>query len=187
MAGRSQRGAAEKLTWADVAALPEDGKRYEVLEGDLVVTPPPLTRHQIVSGNLGAALHAHVRERGLGRIFFAPTGVILDKHTIVEPDIAFVSKARAAIIERHAIVGAPDLLIEILSRSTAARDRGAKAKLYAQFGVPHYWIVDSVKNTLEAFSRTANAYGPATKFAGAVVVTIPPFESLALDLAAVWR
>jgi Uma2 family endonuclease len=189
MAGSSQEGTigAGKLTYEDYVTLPDDGKRHEILDGDLVMTPPPLIRHQRVSRNLVRALDAHVREQGLGEILYAPVGVVLAPHTIVEPDIVFVSTARAAIIERHAVVGAPDLLVEILSRATAARDRGAKAKLYARFDVEHYWIVDPVKNTLEAFARVGGAYGPVTKYAGSTVVRVPPFESLSLDLRTVWE
>jgi len=176
-----------KLTYEDLLTLPEDGKRYEILDGDLLVTPSPLTRHQIISTNLVALLHAHVKRNGLGIVLHAPTDVILDAYTVLEPDILYVRSSRADIIQRHAIVGPPDLVVEILSPSTAARDRGIKLKAYARFGIEHYWIIDPDQNVLEAFSRTGEGYALDGRHAGNVVVHLAPFADLALDLAEVWE
>jgi Uma2 family endonuclease len=147
-----------KLDYDDYASMPDDGKRYEILDGELAVTASPVVRHQRVSRNLEFLLHAYVSAHGLGEVFDAPLTVILDAHTIVEPDLVFVSSARAAIVKERFIDGAPDLLVEILSPSTAARDRGAKAKLYAQLGVDEYWIVDADARTLDVFERSETAY-----------------------------
>jgi len=178
---------AGKLTYEDLVTLPDDGKRHEVLDGDLVVTPSPTFRHQIVSRNLFLVLHRHVETHRLGQILYAPLDVILDEHTIVEPDILFISAARESIIRPHAIVGAPDFLVEILSPSTAGRDRDAKAKLYSRFGVDHYWIVDPDNETLEVFSRAGGVYAPPLTHRGRVVVHSAPFSELSLDLGEVWK
>ena len=179
-----------KLTYDDLANLSDESKRYEILDGDLAVTPSPATRHQRISGNLFSLLHAHVRERGLGRVYCAPTDVILDAHTVVVPDLLFVSAAHAAIVQPHAIVGPPDLLVEILSPSTAHRDKGIKAKLYARFGVEHFWLVDPVECVLETFHAaqgTADAYVTSGRYVGDAVVRTDPLPDLAIELAKVWE
>jgi len=175
-----------KLTYEDLVTLPEDGRRYEILDGDLVVSASPVTRHQRVSRNLEFILHAHVRASGRGAVFDAPIDVVLDRHTVVVPDLVYVSKERASIVQPRGIVGAPDLVVEILSPATAERDRGAKAKLYARFGIDHYWVLDAEKETLTVFRREGDSYAPRGEYVGPVVVRAEPFAELELDLAAVW-
>jgi len=179
-------GTPQKLTYDDLVNLPQDGRRCEVLDGELIVTPSPASQHQIVLANLGSLLHRHVKEQRLGVVMFAPMDVVLDAHTIVEPDILFVHSARSGIIERHAIVGPPDLCVEITSPSTLARDRGAKAKLYARFGVEHYWIVDPTGCTLETFVLRQGTYAAHLSHAGDAVVRSDPFPSLSIALSEIW-
>lgn len=175
-----------KLDYDDYASMPEDGKRYEILDGELVVTASPVTRHQRVLRDLEFALHAHVSAHELGEVFFAPLTVVLDPHTIVEPDLVFVSKARSAILKERFIEGAPDLLIEILSPSTAARDRGAKAKLYAQFGVDEYWIVDPDARTLEVFERAGKTFRASGTFHDSDTFAPRLLPGLTIALSSVW-
>lgn len=149
---------------------PEDGNRYEVIDGDLYVSPPPLERHQFASGTLFGYLWTYIHERRLGRLYSAPFGVKLDDDNGLQPDLVYVSGERAGLISERGLEGAPDLVIEILSRSTRARDRGLKMKRYAASGVPHYWIVDPRTRTLEAFRLTEDGYelidsrGPGSVF-----------------------
>jgi Uma2 family endonuclease len=175
-----------RLTYEDFLALPDDGKRYEILDGELAVTPSPATRHQITSINLESILHTHVKQHRLGTVLHAPMDVILDAHTIVEPDILFVSAGRRAIIQEHAIVGPPDLLIEILSPTTSRRDRGIKATLYARFGVEHYWIVDPVDRTVDVYARAGTAYGTPVRYAHDAILRPTIFPELAIDLSEIW-
>jgi len=177
---------AGKLTYEDLLNTPDDGKRYEILDGDLAVTPSPITNHQRVSRDLEFILHAYVKERGLGEVFYAPIDVILDKHTIVVPDIVYVSAARAHLVQKHGIVGAPDLLVEILSPSTKHRDRGVKAKLYARFGVDEYWIVDPDERVLTRFSLREDRYVEVSRHTDDDVVSTPLFPELAIQLEKVW-
>jgi Uma2 family endonuclease len=177
---------AGKLTYDDLVSLPEDGKRYEILDGDLSVTASPTTRHQRVSRNLQQILNVHVTEHGLGEVFYAPVDVILDRHTVVVPDLVFVSTARAAIVELRGIMGAPDLLVEILSPSTADRDRGAKAKLYARYGVDHYWVVDPDARTLAAYACARDGYAEVARHSGDEIFRSPLFPDLRIDLGKVW-
>ena len=140
------------ITWQDVQQMPDDGNRYEAIDGELHVTPAPGTRHARVSKRLQYALDRILERPGLGEIFVAPYGVEFPATGEgVQPDIVFVSRARREIIAEASIVGAPDLVVEILSPSTAARDRTIKFELYEQQGVREYWIVDSDENAVDVW------------------------------------
>lgn len=142
-----------RLTYADLATLPDDGKRYELLEGVLYMSPAPSVRHQAIVMHLGAWLY-HAQEEGCGRAFVAPTDVVLAEDTVVQPDLFFVRRERLAILTDAALQGAPDLLIEVLSPATRERDLGAKRQLYARFRVPHFWLVDPVTETVQRYTLT---------------------------------
>lgn len=142
-----------KYTYEDYAALPDD-KRYELIEGELIMTPAPMTRHQIISGEVDFALRSFVKRNKSGRVFSAPTDVVLSDDVVVQPDILFVSNERAAIITAANIQGAPDLVVEIVSDSSAHLDFGRKKRLYDRYGVAEYWIVIPDAEAVEVFSRT---------------------------------
>ena len=129
-----------KLTYADYLALPGD-ERYELHDEELVLLESPSEPHQRVIKNLTRHLLA-VEERDLGRIYFAPFDVILSDTEIVQPDLMFISQERAEIITHANVQGAPDLVVEILSPSTANRDWTRKREMYARHGVKELWIVD---------------------------------------------
>lgn len=183
---RAGTGPKRKLSYRDLAATPDDGKRYEVLDGVLSVSASPVPRHQIVSANLVHLLTGHVRARRLGQVLFAPVDVILDRHTVAVPDIVFISTARSAIVTERAIEGPPNLVVEILSPTTARRDRVLKARLYATFGVPHYWIVDPRREVLHMYEAAGGAYGQPRTFLGNAVASTPLFPRWRIDLARVW-
>src|SRR5438093_1516668 len=110
----------KKLTYADYAKMPADGFRHEIIEGEEYMTPAPNLDHQAVVGNVFRLIANHVAARKLGRVFVAPTDVILSEHDIVEPDVVFVSDKHLSILSDKNIQGAPDLVIEVLSPSTAS-------------------------------------------------------------------
>jgi Uma2 family endonuclease len=149
---------------------PDDGNRYEVIDGELYVTPPPIWDHQRGLSKLHIRLGTFIYERGLGEIVTAPVGVVLDADTAVQPDLVYVSRERADFISRRGLEGAPDLVVEFLSPSTRRRDRGLKMQKYAAAGVVHYWIVDPRTGALEAYRLGQQAYeltgthGPGTTF-----------------------
>ena len=132
---------AVKRTYEDYCATPDD-KRYELLNGDLMMVPAPNMRHQRVLARLGAKLRQFTEEHGLGELFFAPCDVVLSDTDVVQPDLLFISRAREHTLTDDNVRGAPDLVIEILSPSTANRDLGYKHDLYGRHGVLEYWIVD---------------------------------------------
>lgn len=130
-----------KYTLEDYLNTPED-KRYELLDGELVRTPAPGELHQSISAQLGWRLVQFASENSLGRVYHAPFDVVLSDVDVVQPDLLFVSNERNHIITSANIQGAPDLVVEILSSSTADRDRTFKRTLYARHGVKEYWMVD---------------------------------------------
>ena len=170
----------------DIWDTPEDGNRYEVIDGRLYVSPPPILVHQNASSVLHFLVMQYVRQRGLGKVFAAPVGVVLDDENGLQPDLVYVSRERAGILSERGIEGAPDLVVEILSPSTRGRDRGIKMRRYAAAGVPHYWIVDPRTRTLEAYQLTEQgyeligAYGPGDIFRPAL------FPGLEIPIDDLW-
>ena len=139
-------------TWEDVERMPDDGNRYEFIGGRLYMTPAPVTRHQRVSKRLQLALVRLLEETGHGEVFYAPCLVEFPGTSDrVQPDLLFVSNERQGIITEKLMLGAPDLVVEILSPSTAHRDRGIKLDLYARCGVREYWIADPVEDVVDVW------------------------------------
>lgn len=181
--GDTARGA---LTYEDYCALPDDGRRYEILDGELGVTPAPAPRHQKVVLNLASALDKHVRAHDLGEVYVAPIDVILARTSVVQPDLVFVRAERLSLVTARAIEGPPDLVVEVLSPTTEARDRGVKRELYARFGVPHYWLLDSEARRLTAYALAGTTYRQVAERTGTAEFTPTLFPGLTLPLAAIW-
>ncbi len=147
----------KKYTYEDYLKIPEE-ERYELIEGELLMTPAPVPSHQEISGNLYSELRRFVTENDLGKIFYAPCDVYLDNENVVQPDILFISKERLNIIGEKNIEGPPDLAIEIISESAAYRDLVQKKKLYARFGVKEYWIVLPREESIEVYNLKNSTY-----------------------------
>src|SRR5262245_14900245 len=152
-----------RWTYDDYARLPDDGYRYELVEGELFMSPSLVPFHQRVLLRLAMALEQHVRETGAGEVLVAPCDVVLGPGTVVEPDILFVSAAREAIVGPKHVTEAPDLVVEILSPSDPDHDRVRKFALYAQHGVREYWIVDLAERTVDVFVLAAGAFALASR------------------------
>lgn len=144
-----------KLTYEDFLQLPDDGKRHEIIDGEHYVTASPVARHQLILGNLHYFIKGFLREHDLGEVFLSPFDVIFSNVDIVEPDLLYLSHERRSLLTEANLRGAPDLVVEILSPSTRARDRGIKKKLYERSEVSEYWIVDPDGETIEVFGRHA--------------------------------
>ena len=127
------------------------------------MTPAPRTHHQRISGRLSAALNGVAVSRRLGEVFAAPCDVVLSDENVVQPDLLFVSSARAEIITEDNIQGAPDLMVEILSDSSRKKDEVTKRKLYERFGVAEYWIVDPELESIRVYKLAQQRYSRATE------------------------
>ena len=173
-----------KFTYRHYLLLPE-GDRKELIEGDFYVVPAPSIRHQTVSANLGLELRQMVRRNRLGTLLLAPTDVVLSQESVVQPDILFVSNERRGIITEANVSGAPDLVVEILSPSTAERDRELKLDLYARHGVREYWIVDPDEETVEVMELEAAGASDVRRYDGGLVESAL-LPGLAISLADVF-
>jgi len=174
-----------KFTYEDYLKTPDD-QRYELIEGDLVMTPSPVPYHQWISKNIEFELEKFVREKKTGKIFYAPCDVYLDNDNVLQPDILFIAKERLNIIGEKNIQGAPDLVIEILSESSAHRDMVKKKKLYAQFGVKEYWIIDPEEKTVEIYSRKDETFTLTKRFAEKNTLESPLLPGLKIKLLQVF-
>jgi Uma2 family endonuclease len=174
-----------RFTSADLLAFPEDGKRREIIDGDLIVSTQPHYYHQVISDDLVSALNGWGLPRGAGRAVSAPR-VIFSEEEDVAPDIAWVSGAQLPhILAGGKFRSAPDLIVEILSpgRRQVARDRETKRKLYSRHGVREYWIVDWPQRMIEVYRRTDEQLSlVVTLFAGDTL-TSPLLPEFTLPLA----
>ena len=171
-----------KLTYEDYASLPDD-ERCELIDGELIPMPSPKEIHQRILLLLGASWLWFVLERRLGAVYAAPFDVILSTTNVVQPDLIFVSSARAHIITEDNIRGAPDLVVEILSPSTAGYDRTTKRNLYARHGVGEYWLIDPYAKTATALILGANGYDTHAVYGEGDTLTSPTLAGFALNLS----
>jgi Uma2 family endonuclease len=151
------RRAGVKLTYDDYLQFPEDGKRHELIDGEHYVTPAPKRAHQEISGNLHWLIRSYLEQRPIGRIFYAPFDVIFSNFDVVEPDLLYLSHARARAVLRDWVHGAPELVVEIASASTRKRDETIKRRLYKRFGVSEYWVVDPEVERVRVYRRAGDA------------------------------
>ena len=180
------QAATRKLEYADWAAIPYEGQRFEIVDGRLVVNPPPSLFHQRWSKRLQRQLEAFFETPGgYAEVFNAPVGVILGPHDILEPDIVVV--ADRSQISRLAIDGAPLLVVEILSPSSIAHDRRVKFERYRLLGVRHYWILDGDGRRLECFRLEDGEYRLAASAEADAALTHPDFPGLSVTLADLWK
>jgi Uma2 family endonuclease len=175
-----------KFTVKDYMTTPED-KRYQLLDGELILAPAPTTRHQRLLLRLYGAVNAFVKPNQLGEVLLSPCDVVLSDHDVFEPDLLFVSNARSNIVTRANLQGAPDLVVEILSPATAGYDRGYKQTMYSRHGVREYWLVDPDAATVEVLTESAQGLMPAATYTREDTLTSPLLAGLAIDLAPVFR
>lgn len=141
----------KRYTYEDYLRTPDD-ERYELIEGELIMTPSPVPSHQRISRELGFELLKFVKENNLGEVFYAPCDVVLDNENVVQPDILFITKDRLNIIGDKNIKAAPDLVVEIISENSAYRDLIQKKRLYATFGVKEFWLVIPKEELIEVYT-----------------------------------
>lgn len=144
-------------TYEDVQRLPDDGQRYEVIDGVLYVSPSPRSIHQLLSRRLQFFFYQFELE-GLGFIYDAPMDLVMAGCTPVQPDLIYLTAAQRPLIQETRIEGVPHLLVEILSPDSGSRDRIKKLRKYAQNGVPFYLLVDPVAQTLEVLQLDGANY-----------------------------
>jgi Uma2 family endonuclease len=165
----------------------DERHRYELIDAELVVTPSPVPNHQELVVRLLLAIRMFVDQHALGRVLVGPIDVLFDPGNYLAPDLIFVRADRTKVITERGVEAAPDLVVEIVSPSTAARDRGVKRQRYAAFGVGEYWIVDERRSEVAVYRFRENADIPMVFTTGTLDWTpMPGGPTLALDVAALF-
>jgi Uma2 family endonuclease len=183
----AQEASRVRLSYEDLVLLPEDGRRHELIDGEHFVTASPSIRHQRILTRLLVSLDSYLRERGMGQVLPAPLDVVLSEFDVVVPDLQVLAPASSKQVTEANIQGAPDLVVEILSPSTADRDRGVKRKLYEKFGVQEYWIVDPSIETVQVWRLASGRLELAEPLTGNDTLTSPLFPGLEIPLRSVFE
>lgn len=171
--------ATHPMTYEDLCRMPDDGRRREIHDGELIVSPSPDWKHQKAIGRFAYEVRRYLARRRLpDDVFEAPLDVRLAPHNIYQPDLIYISPARRHIIrETMPIEGAPDLVVEVLSPSTKLYDQREKARVYARAGVLEYWILDPRQRAIEVFRLRDGVHVPIEPVEGrAVSVVLPGFS-----------
>lgn len=167
-----------RWTYDDYAALPDDGHRYEIVDGVLYMSPSPDFFHQDILLEIAAHLRTHVKLAGLGRVYPSPLDVELAPNVVFQPDVIVLLNANLEKLKNKHIIGAPDLVVEIASPSTSTQDRHKKLLAYARAAIPEYWIVDPVAHTVEVWLWEAGMYRALGLFEGKMTLlsqVVPDF------------
>lgn len=176
------------LTYQDLVATPDDGRRYELVEGELTMSPAPALWHQRLLHRLMMHLLDRAEAAGYGEGFIAPVDVIFDaaERNTAQPDAFFIRRERRQIATTTVVRGAPDLIVEVLSPSTRAYDLRTKRQLYARFQVPYYWGVDPEAQAVQCFTLVGDDYPPPRLLSGADELTCPLFPDITLPVTALF-
>jgi Uma2 family endonuclease len=172
-------------TYDDYAKLPE-GAPYQLIDGELVMSPSPESMHQLVSLRFTINLSTFVFQRKLGIVLYSPLDVYLGEHETYQPDIVFISRGRLDIITRTRIEGPPDLVAEILSPATGYYDLAHKKDIYEQTGVKEYWILDPKGKFVEIFWNDNGRFVTLAKHRERGAVESRLLSGFSVDVAALF-
>ena len=172
---------ATRLTYQDYLNTPGD-ERYELLDGELILVASPNEDHQTANIALSARMYSFVNENDLGRVFHAPYDVLFSDSDVVQPDLLFISKERDHIRTPANIKGAPDLIVEILSPSSARRDWGYKRDLYARHEVKEYWIIDPTNRLVHVMLLKDGILRLTTTYGQGDTMASPTLEGFSVDV-----
>ncbi|HET8774062.1 MAG TPA: Uma2 family endonuclease [Thermoanaerobaculia bacterium] len=176
---------ATRMTYEEFMALPDDGKHYELIEGELVLNPAPNLRHQAIIGNLYLAFRLYLDQHRSGKVFVAAVDVVLSIENVLEPDVIVILADRAARLQTKNVQGAPNIAVEVLSPGSRRKDEVTKKRLYEHFGVDEYWIADPETETVKIYRRAGDAFERAIEFStGSITSALLP--GFTLDVAAVF-
>ncbi|MCH7976583.1 MAG: Uma2 family endonuclease [Bacteroidetes bacterium] len=173
-------------TYDDFAALPE-GTLAQLIDGDIIVSPAPNVKHQLVVSRLSTLFANFVDERRLGVVFGSPLDVRLTLNRVFQPDIVFVARERLGILGEQEVEGAPDLVVEVLSRSTGTYDLTKKRSAYEEAGVAEYWIVDPESETVEILELEEGVYRTAVRSKSGGHISSGLLEGFEVDTATLFE
>lgn len=177
-----------KMTARQFLELGQDppGVRLELVNGEIAVSPSPVPDHAYVVGALYVVIKNHVDQFDLGMVLM-DVDTVFTEHEVRRPDILYFTKARLHFVGEKAIEGPPDLAVEVTSRGSERVDRREKFALYSAAKVKHYWIVDPVRRTIEAYALRGTKFVGRVRGSASDTVKLPPFPKLEIPLAKLWR
>ena len=179
-----------RMTYDDLLAIPDDGLRHELIDGEHIVSPSPGSAHQLIVGNLYLLIAIFLRAHPLGVAMLAPFDIVFSRHDVVEPDLIYFSidRFRALVGQKNA-QGAPDLAVEIVSPWSRRRDEVTKRRLYERWGVAEYWVVDPELESVKVYRRTDGIYGRTAELSveAGDSLTSPLLPGLSLTMASVFE
>jgi Uma2 family endonuclease len=176
----------KRYTAKDYRALPEGPPYYQLIDGHLLCEPSPTTCHQSIAGELHLILGAWTKKKGAGKCFFAPVDVWLSRNDVVEPDLFFISNAKTNLLRKDGFHGGPDLVVEILSPSTARLDRTVKRTLYAKAGVRELWLIDPQLRQVAVHDLGSRRDDAAKILSEGDRIRSPILPGLEIDVAAIF-
>ena len=180
------RAIRPRVGYADLERMPEDGRRYELYDGEICVVPAPIPLHQRVVRELEHSLYLYASQHG-GEVLASPLDIVFAEYDVLQPDVVFFQASRRHLIEPHrAIRSAPDLAIEVLSPSTLERDRVTKMQMYARYGVKEYWLVDPLAHRVEVYWLSGGGYVLAHTASEADTVQSTLFADLKIPAASLF-
>jgi Uma2 family endonuclease len=179
-----------RMTYDDLLALPDDGLRHELIDGEHFVSPSPGSAHQLIIGNLHVLLHTFLRDHPTGVVMLAPFDIVFTQYDVVEPDLVYFSQDRfKAVVGEKNATGAPDLAIEVLSPSSRRRDEVLKRRLYERTGVQEYWVVDPDLEAVKVYRLVEGRYVRAAELSSEQgdILSTPLLPDCSMPLAAVFE
>jgi Uma2 family endonuclease len=183
----SERPQAPSLTQEDYYNLPDNGLRYQLIEGELYMGPAPNLYHQTISGNLEFMFRSYLEQNPLGILLHAPADVVFHRESIWQPDIFVVLNANRHILKEQRCEGAPDFIVEILSPHNRELDLHTKRTIYARQGVTEYWIVDPDMKEVLIYRFDENLSEPVAQIKSPGIAKSPLFPGLTINLDAIFR
>lgn len=174
------------VTYDDYRNLPDDGNRYEIIGGELLMTPAPNTKHQRISHKLEYELEDYIQEHRSGEIFDAPMDVVLSMTDVVQPDLMYISNERSQIITERNIVDIPDLIVEIISETTKVTDQTRKKTLYEKHGLKEYWLVYPDDEKVEQFILQDKKLALNKTFEKSDMLSSKTIEGFTIELNAIF-
>lgn len=178
--------AAELLTVADYRATPE-GTRYQLIEGELIMSPAPNRYHQEIAWNLSQIIGRYLTQNPLGRAYFAPFDVYLSEHNVLQPDVLFVANEHLSRLTEDGMQGAPDLAIEVLSPSTAQMDKKSKRLIYARAGTKELWLVDPLLSQIQRYDFAQDTAKPVQLIEENEIFSTPLLPGLDFSAAEIFK
>jgi Uma2 family endonuclease len=179
--------SSARLTYDDYLQLPDDGLRHEIIEGEHYVSASPQTAHQRILLRLSYLIQSCLETHPIGEMLFAPFDVLLSEFNVLVPDLIFLSRERSHLLTSKNLQGAPNLVVEILSPSTASRDKRLKRDVYERTGVDEYWVVDPDLDVVDVYRRAGAVFADPVQVGREQTLTTPLLPTLEIPLAKVFE